>query len=57
MFGTSGAGEPVVPVGHRAVVVAGQDLSVASVGEEFEAIVALAVVPIDDDDVFVEALP
>ena len=26
-------------------------------GEEFEAIVALALVPIDDDDGFVEALP
>src|SRR6478735_4945871 len=50
--------EPVVGLSHRLViVVGGDDLAVAAVGEELQRLVALAVVPVHDHHVLTQALP
>src|SRR5262245_48989244 len=50
-------GEPVPDLLDRAVVVAGDQERMAAVGEELQALLACAEVPVGDDDLGVDAIP
>ena len=52
-----GGFEPIFDLGGVVIVVAGDDLVMAAVSEEFEALGAFFEIPGNDGDVFVEAFP